>query len=76
VKDVLREITKKARLRERLVMMSSVIPSEKYSCSESPLILAKGSTAIDGFCAAGRALAVIASAAPTGATASAPTRMR
>jgi hypothetical protein len=27
-----------------LVMMSSVIPSEKYSCSASPLMLAKGST--------------------------------
>ena len=29
-------------------MMSSVIPSEKYSCSGSPLILVKGRTAIDG----------------------------
>ncbi len=30
------------------VMMSSEMPSAKYSCSASPLMLAKGSTAIDG----------------------------
>jgi len=30
------------------VMMSSVSPSLKYSCSGSPDMLAKGSTAIDG----------------------------
>ena len=30
------------------VVISSTIPSTKYSCSGSPLILAKGSTAIDG----------------------------
>ena len=29
-------------------MMSSVIPSTKNSCSESPLIFAKGNTAIAG----------------------------
>ena len=29
-------------------MISSTMPSAKYSCSGSPLILAKGSTAIDG----------------------------
>src|SRR5258706_1158368 len=29
-------------------MMSSLIPSEKYSCSGSPLILMKGSTTIAG----------------------------
>jgi hypothetical protein len=31
------------------VMMSSVIPSAKYSCSASPDILPKGRTASDGF---------------------------
>src|SRR5262249_55362581 len=46
---------KKEWLCDRLVMMSSVMPSEKYSCSASPLIFAKGSTAIDGFCGSGRA---------------------
>jgi hypothetical protein len=29
-------------------MISSTIPSAKYSCSGSPLIFAKGSTAMDG----------------------------
>src|SRR5215831_10133265 len=31
------------------------MPSEKYSCSASPLIFVKGSTAMDGFCGGGRA---------------------
>ena len=35
-------------MRESAVMISSTMPSAKYSCSGSPLILAKGSTAIDG----------------------------
>jgi hypothetical protein len=35
-------------MRERAVMMSSAIPSAKYSCSESPDMLVKASTAIDG----------------------------
>src|SRR6266567_2760651 len=34
---------------DRSVMMSSVMPSLKYSCSGSPLILLKGRTAIAGF---------------------------
>jgi len=29
-------------------MISSTMPSAKYSCSGSPLILSKGNTAIDG----------------------------
>ena len=29
-------------------MMSSLMPSEKYSCSGSPLMLLKASTAIEG----------------------------
>jgi len=41
-------MTGKVRQSERLVMMSSVIPSAKYSCSGSPLIFEKGNTAIDG----------------------------
>ena len=41
-------MTNSERKRLSSVMMSSVMPSEKYSCSGSPLILVKGSTAIDG----------------------------
>ena len=36
------------------VMISSTIPSAKYSCSGSPLILAKGSTEIDGLSGSAR----------------------
>ena len=36
-------------------MISSTMPSAKYSCSGSPLILAKGSTAIDGLSGSGSA---------------------
>jgi hypothetical protein len=45
----LRAMTKSQGNREIAVMISSTTPSTKYSCSGSPLILAKGSTAIDGF---------------------------
>src|SRR6516225_1966023 len=41
-------MTKSQQIRERAVMISSTIPSTKYSCSGSPLMLANGSTAIDG----------------------------
>src|SRR6478609_639796 len=41
---VLLEITASAETLLRSVMMSSVMPSLKYSCSESPLMLANGST--------------------------------
>src|SRR5436305_934327 len=41
-------MTKSQRIRESAVIISSTVPSAKYSCSGSPLILAKGSTAIDG----------------------------
>src|SRR5437868_1087103 len=34
-------------------MISSTIPSAKYSCSGSPLILANGKTAIDGLSGSG-----------------------
>src|SRR5208283_4784077 len=46
-------MTKSQRMRESAVMISSTMPSTKYSCSGSPLILAKGSTAIDGLSGSG-----------------------
>ncbi len=48
VNDELRAITKIERKRDNSVIRSSLMPSAKYSCSGSPLMLAKGSTAIDG----------------------------
>ena len=47
VNAVLRATTPSAETFDRSVMMSSVIPSLKYSCSGSPLMLANGSTQID-----------------------------
>ena len=44
----LRAITKSHGSREIAVVISSTMPSAKYSCSGSPLIFAKGNTAIDG----------------------------
>ena len=41
-------ITKSQRIRERAVIISSTIPSTKYSYSGSPLKLENGSTAIEG----------------------------
>jgi len=41
-------MTKRFRKRDSSVMMSSVIPSEKYSCAGSSDMLVNGSTAIDG----------------------------
>jgi hypothetical protein len=41
-------MTKNQRSFDRPVMMSSEMPSAKYSCSGSPLMLANGNTAIDG----------------------------
>src|SRR5579863_8729418 len=46
-KAVLRETTDSADTLPRSVMMSSVIPSLKYSCSGSPLMLLKGRTQMD-----------------------------
>src|SRR4029077_3335044 len=48
VKLELRAMTKSQRDLERAVMMSSAIPSAKYSCSASPLIFWKARTAIEG----------------------------
>src|SRR5437899_6218476 len=55
-------MTKSQRMRDSAVMISSTMPSAKYSCSGSPLILANGSTAIDGLSGSARAGG---SAAPT-----------
>ncbi|MHB8528134.1 MAG: hypothetical protein ACYC8V_01305 [Caulobacteraceae bacterium] len=44
VKAVLRDTTERAETFDRSVMMSSLMPSEKYACSASPLMLANGST--------------------------------
>ena len=44
----LRAMTNSHVIRESAVMISSTMPSAKYSCSGSPLILVKASTAIDG----------------------------
>ena len=44
----LRAMTKSQRMRDRAVVISSTMPSAKYSCSGSPLIFWNGSTAIDG----------------------------
>src|SRR5271165_4692186 len=46
--EELRAITKNQRSLDSAVMTSSLIPSEKYSCSGSPLMLVKGSTAMAG----------------------------
>jgi len=40
---------KSQRIRVSAVMMSSTIPSAKYSCSGSPLMFRNGKTAMDGF---------------------------
>src|SRR6266446_6152293 len=42
-------------MRESAAMISSTMPSTKYSCSGSPLIFANGSTAIDGLSGSARA---------------------
>ena len=55
MKDELRAITKNQRNLDNAVMMSSLMPSEKYSCSESPLMLMKGSTAMAGRSGNGKA---------------------
>src|SRR5215470_11842350 len=44
----LRAITNSDLKRDSAVMMSSTMPSAKYSCSGSPLMFWKGRTAIEG----------------------------
>jgi hypothetical protein len=53
--DEFRAITKNQRSFDSAVMMSSLMPSEKYSCSGSSLMLVKGSTAIAGRSGSGKA---------------------
>src|SRR5467141_3611191 len=50
-----RAITKNQRSLDSAVMMSSLMPSEKYSCSASPLMLTNGSTATAGRSGNGKA---------------------
>src|SRR5271168_4674416 len=66
----LRAMTKSQRMRESAVMISSTMPSTKYSCSGSPLMFWNGSTAIDGL--SGR---VSAAAPPPRALRVSPPRM-
>ena len=55
MKLLLRAITKSQRMRERAVMISSTMPSAKYSCSGSPLMFWNGNTAMDGLSGSGNA---------------------
>jgi hypothetical protein len=43
-------------MRERAVIISSTMPSAKYSCSGSPLMFWNGKTAIDGLSGSGSPL--------------------
>jgi hypothetical protein len=47
VKLELRAITVRPAILDKSVIMSSLMPSEKYSCSASPDMLVNGRTAID-----------------------------
>ena len=67
VNDELRAMTKSCDSFDSAVMMSSEMPSAKYSCSASPLMLAKGSTAIDGLSGGGRRWRFVSGLASTGA---------
>jgi hypothetical protein len=49
VKLELRAITNSHGRREIAVVISSTIPSTKYSCSTSPVMFWNGSTTNDGF---------------------------
>jgi hypothetical protein len=48
VKLELRAMTKSQGIRDSAVVMSSTMPSAKYSCSGSPDMFWNGNTAIDG----------------------------
>jgi hypothetical protein len=48
-------MTNSERMRDSAVVMSSTMPSAKYSCSGSPLIFSNGSTTSDGLSGNGRA---------------------
>ena len=53
-----REVTRSACTLDSVVVISSVSPAAKYSFSGSALRFSKGSTAIDAFAAAARAVTV------------------
>src|SRR5215467_8608629 len=57
VKLELRAITNSQRSRDNPVVISSTIPSAKYSCSGSPDMFVKGRTATDGLLGRDRGLA-------------------
>src|SRR5262249_21108900 len=65
-------MTKISWNRDISVMMSSVMPSVKYSCSGSADMLVKGSTAIDGLSGNGGGAVRTAMEAPMGAALEAP----
>src|SRR5579859_839187 len=48
MKLALREMTESHLMRDSPVIISSTIPSAKYSCCGSPLMLVNGNMAIDG----------------------------
>ena len=59
-------MTKNQRSFDSAVMMSSLIPSEKYSCSGSSLMLLNGSTAMAGRSGSGGAACDSRAASVTG----------
>ena len=63
MKVELRAITNSHLIRDSAVMMSSTMPSTKYSCSGSPLIFWNGKTAIDGLSGSASAGVALAGAA-------------
>ena len=64
-------MTKNQRSLDSAVMMSSLIPSEKYSCSGSSLMLLNGSTAMAGRSGSGGAACESLAASVTGGLAAA-----
>ena len=70
----LRAITKNQRNRVSAVIMSSVIPSARYSCSFSPLKLANGRTAIDGLCSRSIGGDLVSAISSVGPCAGSPTK--
>jgi len=57
--DKKRAITLRPAILDKSVMMSSLIPSEKYSCSGSPDILTNGKIATDALVVRGAGLAAL-----------------
>ena len=62
--DELRAMANSPEILERSVMMSSEMPSAKYSCSGSPDMFSNGSTAIDGLSGSGSGSSEVAAASP------------